>query len=281
MEISESELAPEPNATVLKEGWLLKCGDSGFLWNKRYFRLTSDLLMWYDDENCDQSRGQLDLREVGSGNQQLIYAPAVIVSAPNQESWLRFGPGSATQLEIELKCGRIIYLDCTDDARGAKEWFEILYAVILEIRTRMNREKALHAVLSAKDGLIISHFATFVQKLDCQYEKMPLVMYCIDWQRCERYRKEEGKAGARGREERRATLTAQLVETHLQGGSPLEGVLARDRILCEAWAEKDTAKIYHRATTLLADIMPTFVRSPEYVEFRSKCVESRLVEACA
>ena len=38
MEIGESEMAPEPNATVLKEGWLLKCGDSGFLWNRRYFR---------------------------------------------------------------------------------------------------------------------------------------------------------------------------------------------------------------------------------------------------
>lgn len=262
-------MAPEPNATVLKEGWLLKCGDSGFLWNRRYFRLTSDTLMWYDDENCDHPRGQLDLREVGTGNQQ-IYAPAVVVSARNQESWLRFATGSATQLEIELKSGRTIYLDSTDDAQGAKEWFEILYAVILEIRTRVNREKALHAVLSAKDGLVISHFASFVQ--NTVDDKVPLVMYCIDWQRCERYKEEEG---------RRATLSEDLVKTHLQGGSPLEDILARDRILCEAWADKDTAKIYRRATTLLADIMPTFVRSPEYVEFRSKCVESRLVEACA
>jgi len=79
-------------------------------------------------------------------------------------------------------------------------------------------------LFSSEDALALQHFAKYVQKTDSKM--MPLVLFCMDWHRHERYVKKEES-------ERCEELTAQIRASHLAHNSSLADILVSDEILCQ------------------------------------------------
>jgi len=242
---------------VLKQGWLQKCGASGIRWHRRYFRLLSDRLQWFDNDESLEARGELLLAQVGLRGHYLVTGPGVAVQGPPSSHWLRrYG----SQIELETTAGQVYYL-CGADEAEAHEWGEIINAVIIDVRRRIRSERIVQILFSSEDALALQHFAKYVQKTDSKM--MPLVLFCMDWHRHERYVKKEES-------ERCEELTAQIRASHLAHNSSLADILVSDEILCQAWGEMNCAAIYVRAKTLLADTVASFVASAEFSEFRAK-----------
>ena len=247
---------------VLLEGPLKKRSDHLRIWKNRWFRLTATQLTWYANQHDREPRGTMDLSKIGR-QKVMVSGPAVAILHHGKERWVRV---SDTRLEFDTISGKTFYLEAPS-ALAAEEWWRVLPVVVREHKAQVKRERVMPTLLC--DPLWLQHFAAFIDRAT---SFMPLVIFCLDWQRC--HSSESNKTLSPSillglTEMCRSSAEAQFLMNMDCARMVWDGANEDTRVQPEV-QRPQPREIYNKATALLAECVPDFSQSPEYARLQDK-----------